>query len=109
MSVLKSVVITLPKGLAKAPRIISGNEFTKFVPKLNFTTSLLADKSKMDPRKIAKHEETQDEGALFKTDVCVRGKKRRLDHLTWEEKLQRKYVLIIENYIALALKRFEKG
>lgn len=92
MSVLKSVVITLPKGLAKVPGGISGSEFSKSVPKFNFTNSILADK-KMDPRRMSKHEDMQDDGVLFKTDVCVRGKKRRLDHLTWEEKLQRKYVL----------------
>lgn len=92
MSVLKSVIITLPKGLSKAPGVISVNDLSKTVPKFNFTTSTLNDKLKMEPKKIVKHDEIQDESSLFKTDVCVRGKKRRLDHLTWEEKLQRKYV-----------------
>lgn len=93
MNVLKSVIITLPKGLSsKAPGIISTSELPKSVPKLNFTTSMLTNKSNMDTKKITKHEEIQDESISFKTDVCVRGKKRRLDHLTWEEKLQRKYV-----------------
>lgn len=93
MNVLKSVIITLPKGLSsKAPGIISTSELSKSVPKLNFTTSVLTNKPNMDTKKITKLEEIQDESVSFKTDVCVRGKKRRLDHLTWEEKLQRKYV-----------------
>lgn len=92
MNVLKSVIITLPKGLSsKAPGIISTSELPKSVPKLNFT-SVLTNKPNMDTKKITKLEEIQDESVSFKTDVCVRGKKRRLDHLTWEEKLQRKYV-----------------
>lgn len=92
MSVLKSVIITLPKGVpSKTPGVISATELTKSVPKLNFSATLLTDKTRMDPKKMTKHEEIQDDGSSFKTDVCVRGKKRRLDHLTWEEKLQRKY------------------
>ncbi|XP_076667606.1 X box binding protein 1 [Andrena cerasifolii] len=104
MSVLKSVIITLPKGLAKVPGGIPGNEFGKSVPKYNFTTSILADK-KMDPRRMSKHEDMQDDGVLFKTDVCVRGKKRRLDHLTWEEKLQRKK---LKNRVAAQTSRDRK-
>ena len=93
MSVLKSVIITLPKGLSsKTPGVISTTELSKSVPKLNFCASVLTDKARMDPKKLTKYEEMQDDGTSFKTDVCVRGKKRRLDHLTWEEKLQRKYV-----------------
>lgn len=92
MSVLKSVIITLPKGLSKAPGIISSNELSKPITKLNFATSILTEKSRMDTKRFTKHESIEDESALFKTDTCVRGKKRRLDHLTWEEKLQRKYV-----------------
>lgn len=93
MSVLKSVIITLPKGLSsKAPGVIKANELSKSLPKLNFTASVLTDKVRMDPKKIAKFEEIPDESEQYKAEVCVRGKKRRLDHLTWEEKLQRKYV-----------------
>nr|XP_012231008.1 PREDICTED: LOW QUALITY PROTEIN: uncharacterized protein LOC105677165 [Linepithema humile] len=93
MSTLKSVIITLPKGLPKA---ISANEFAcATTPRLNFVASLLTDKAKMDARKVTvrQQEEVHDDGVttLIKTaDGCVRGKKRRLDHLTWEEKLQRK-------------------
>lgn len=95
MSTLKSVIITLPKGLSKA---IPANEFAcSTAPRLNFVTSLLTDKAKMDARKITvrQQEEMHDDSVttLIKpADGCVRGKKRRLDHLTWEEKLQRKWV-----------------
>lgn len=95
MSALKSVVIAFPKGLSKgSATIMPGNELIRSVPKLNFSTSLLTDKTtEMDiTRKIPKQEELHEDNGFFKPDVCIRGKKRRLDHLTWEEKLQRKYV-----------------
>ncbi|XP_043255637.1 LOW QUALITY PROTEIN: transcriptional activator hacA [Colletes gigas] len=105
MNVLKSVVIALPKGLSKTPSLVSDNQLSKSLTKFNFTTSILTDKSNMDTKRMTKHEEVQDEGMLFKTDVCVRGKKRRLDHLTWEEKLQRKK---LKNRVAAQTSRDRK-
>lgn len=96
MSSVKSVIITLPKGVSKA---ISRNEPShNTLPKLNFTTSILVDKARMDGRKTAscgQQEETRDGDVTTflepeQAETRVRGKKRRLDHLTWEEKLQRK-------------------
>lgn len=98
MSSVKSVIITLPKGVPKA---ISRNESSRHgLSKLNFTTSILVDKARMDGRKATsggQQEEMPDADGdgdittlLEPVDTRVRGKKRRLDHLTWEEKLQRK-------------------
>jgi len=94
MSSVKSVIITLPKGVPKA---IARNESShNALPKLNFATSILVDKARMDGRKTTsatQQEETCDGDVttfLEPVDTRVRGKKRRLDHLTWEEKLQRK-------------------
>ena len=69
--------------MSKVPGVISINDLPKTVPKFNFT-SALNDKLKMEPKKMIKHDEIQD--------VCVRGKKRRLDHLTWEEKIAKKEI-----------------
>ncbi|XP_078035806.1 X box binding protein 1 isoform X1 [Augochlora pura] len=106
MSVLKSVIITLPKALPKAAGIVPGNNnLPKSITKLNFSTAVLSDKLKMEQKRFAKHESMQDEGAIFKSDSCVRGKKRRLDHLTWEEKLQRKK---LKNRVAAQTSRDRK-
>ncbi|KAL6444883.1 hypothetical protein ACFW04_002124 [Cataglyphis niger] len=94
----KGVIITFPKGLS-APKALQVNELThSALPRLNFTASILTDKARMDARKILqvsprqKEIRSDDDFATFiKTeDGCARSKKRRLDHLTWEEKLQRK-------------------
>lgn len=94
MSTLKSVIITLPKGLKKDSGLISTD--LRSGTKLNFTTSILADKLKLDNRRTLKHMEDtiMDTTILKQEPINIRGKKRRLDHLTWEEKLQRKYVFI---------------
>ncbi|XP_077262989.1 LOW QUALITY PROTEIN: X box binding protein 1 [Temnothorax americanus] len=108
MSSVKSVIITLPKGVPKA---IPRNEPRNAVSKLNFTTSILVDKARMDGRKTApggQQEETCDDDVatlLEPVDIRVRGKKRRLDHLTWEEKLQRKK---LKNRVAAQTSRDRK-
>lgn len=107
MSSVKSVIITLPKGVPKAiPRTESSRNT---LPKLNFT-SILMDKARMDSRKVVsdQQEETRDDDVatlLEPVDIRVRGKKRRLDHLTWEEKLQRKK---LKNRVAAQTSRDRK-
>lgn len=103
MSLLKSVIITLPKGMTRA---FPSSDLTRGAfPKSSLTTSFLADSGKvrMDARKMAYRQQQQSEPedmiayddsvAVFESadQMCIeRKKKRRLDHLTWEEKLQRK-------------------
>jgi len=93
MSSLKSVIITLPKGLPKA---IPRNELTRnALSHLNLAASIRANKARMDARKAKQQREEpydNDVTMIAKPEICARGKKSRLDHLTWEEKLQRKWV-----------------
>lgn len=89
----KSVIITLPQGLQKSPMISPVRSLIKPTGNLNFTTSILATKAKVDSKKMQKIQQDyygDVHGEPIKSDVWMRGKKRRLDHLTWEEKLQRK-------------------
>lgn len=84
MNASKSIIITVPKSLSKTP----GSFATQ---KLNFI-SLLTDNN---TNKISREMSTTDDdstldGSLMEQNLCFRGKKRRLDHLTWEEKIQRK-------------------
>ncbi|KAL6256164.1 hypothetical protein P5V15_012281 [Pogonomyrmex californicus] len=108
MSSVKSVIITLPKGTSKA--IARSEPARNALSKLNFATSILLDKTRMDCRKVAstQQEETRDDDVatfLEPVDTRVRGKKRRLDHLTWEEKLQRKK---LKNRVAAQTSRDRK-
>lgn len=97
MSTLKSVIITLP-AKAATPNIIDKAAASK----LNFTTSILMDKIKVEAGATQQQQASKKlpvtqspvhhmelDGLVFKQEAS-RGKKRRLDHLTWEEKLQRK-------------------
>ncbi|OXU23727.1 hypothetical protein TSAR_006512 [Trichomalopsis sarcophagae] len=121
MSALKSVIITLPAKAATAPTIIDKTAASK----LNFTTSILMDKIKVESGATQQQQQQQQQpskkqlpvpsplkhmeldGLLFKqeSNQPSRGKKRRLDHLTWEEKLQRKK---LKNRVAAQTSRDRK-
>lgn len=89
MSGLKSVIITLPP---KQQPVKSKQQ------QLGFATSILMDRIKLeDVEKIRSIKHMESPEALQvqlkqEQQQLARGKKRRLDHLTWEEKLQRKCV-----------------
>lgn len=56
---------------------------TKYVP-INLAPAGITIKTESLP------DEGEDSSSSSMEEFLVRGKKRRLDHLTWEEKLQRK-------------------
>ncbi|XP_014477639.1 PREDICTED: LOW QUALITY PROTEIN: uncharacterized protein LOC106746034 [Dinoponera quadriceps] len=88
-----SLILALPKGSRKE---FLRNRITRgALSKQSVIASILLNKAKMDARKLApRQENVNDDDAsavLFKpADANSRSKRRRLDHLTWEEKLQRK-------------------
>ncbi|CAG5088954.1 Protein of unknown function [Cotesia congregata] len=78
----KSVIITLPKGLQKSPVISPVRNIIKPTGNLNFTTSILATKSKVDAKNMQKiqHDCYGDiQGELMKTEIDR--KKAKLDEL----------------------------
>lgn len=81
MSGLKSVLISLPS------KRYNNNSptMTTAAPQIFTTSAVVADK------KLLKQLDTQNSPfTIF--DSTARAKKRRLDHLSWEEKIQRKLV-----------------
>lgn len=92
MSFRKNIVITVQ---SKQVSEVSANELTRNAMSKVFATSIPTNKVRMDIKMTSpgQQEESLDDNVTLimkPPQSCVRGKKRRLDHLTWEEKLQRK-------------------
>ncbi|EFN75732.1 X-box-binding protein 1 [Harpegnathos saltator] len=90
-----SLILALPKESRK--QLLRDEVRRDALTKRTAIASILLNKAKMDARKLAPRQQQEDmddddASVLFKsaTDGNSRGKRRRLDHLTWEEKLQRK-------------------
>lgn len=103
MCALKSVLITLPKSLSKIQSGSQPSDPEKETPAFKFAASVLAPQRRTDMadnKLLIKHLEDSmslDDEEMIKPELWLRGKKRRLDHLTWEEKLQRKLVFFFIN------------
>lgn len=89
MSSMRSVIITLPKGMQKSTIVGADFNLTSLFNKNNnFKQQQLQNIGvKMEPEYDDMDYNDNDD---VKQDGWSKGKKRRLDHLTWEEKLQRK-------------------
>lgn len=87
-----SLIPTLPKESRK--ELLRSEVTRDALSKRSVIASILLNKAKMNVRKLAPRQqqedmEDDDTSTLFK-NANSRSKRRRLDHLTWEEKLQRK-------------------